>query len=89
MWFPQTPGGLLTIEAIRDKLKSISGCLDNRVFGKAALRKYRRLKNLQKGPISRIGLRKMVMKFEETGDMGVLPGRARKPDCQRSHYLCG
>ncbi|GFY33988.1 uncharacterized protein TNCV_4596961 [Trichonephila clavipes] len=29
-------------------------------------------------PISRIGLRKMIMKFEETGNLGVLPGKGRK-----------
>ncbi|GFW88899.1 uncharacterized protein TNCV_2683331 [Trichonephila clavipes] len=45
----------------------------------AALREYRRLKDLQKGALSRIDLRKMIMKFEETGDLGVLPGRERKP----------
>ncbi|GFT98651.1 hypothetical protein TNCV_3829431 [Trichonephila clavipes] len=37
------------------------------------------LKDLQKGPISRIDLRKTIMKFEETGDLGVLPGRGQKP----------
>ncbi|GFW91415.1 uncharacterized protein TNCV_3375811 [Trichonephila clavipes] len=39
----------------------------------AALLEYRRLKDLRKGPISKIGLRKMTMKFEETGNLGVLP----------------
>ncbi|GFX40200.1 hypothetical protein TNCV_4318351 [Trichonephila clavipes] len=46
---------------------------------KVALQEYHRLKDLRKGPISSIGLRKMIMKFEETGDLGVLPGRRRKP----------
>ncbi|GFW82089.1 hypothetical protein TNCV_1169981 [Trichonephila clavipes] len=41
-----------------------------------ALQVYRRLKDLQKGPISRIGSRKMNLKF---GDLGVLPGRGKKP----------
>ncbi|GFV83781.1 hypothetical protein TNCV_2555671 [Trichonephila clavipes] len=37
------------------------------------------LKDLRKGPISKIDLRKMVMKFEDSGDLGVLPGRGRRP----------
>ncbi|GFT48089.1 hypothetical protein TNCV_178591 [Trichonephila clavipes] len=46
----------------------------------AALGEYRRcLKDLQKGPISRIDLRKMIMKFKDSGDSGLLPGRGRKP----------
>ncbi|GFX14932.1 hypothetical protein TNCV_1486731 [Trichonephila clavipes] len=32
----------------------------------------------KKAPYIRIYLRKMIMKFEETGDLGVLPGRRRK-----------
>ncbi|GFW28799.1 hypothetical protein TNCV_201221 [Trichonephila clavipes] len=44
-----------------------------------ALREYHHLKDLPKGPISRIDLKKMIMKFQETGDLGVLPGRGRKP----------
>ncbi|GFS62198.1 hypothetical protein TNCV_477241 [Trichonephila clavipes] len=44
-----------------------------------ALREYRHLKDLRKGPVSRIGLRTMIMKFEETRDLGVLPGRGWKP----------
>ncbi|GFX53687.1 hypothetical protein TNCV_1596331 [Trichonephila clavipes] len=35
----------------------------------AALREYRRLKHLRKGPKLRIDLRKIIMKFEETGDL--------------------
>lgn len=45
----------------------------------AALREYRRLKGLRKGPMSKNGLKKMIMKFEATGDFGVQPGRGRKP----------
>ncbi|GFT48090.1 hypothetical protein TNCV_178601 [Trichonephila clavipes] len=46
----------------------------------AALCEYRHwLKDLQKCYISRIDLRKMIMKFEETGGSGLLPGRGRKP----------
>ncbi|GFV43933.1 hypothetical protein TNCV_492591 [Trichonephila clavipes] len=44
----------------------------------AALREYRRLKHVRKGPISKIGL-KMIMKFEDNGNLGVLRGKGRKP----------
>ena len=43
----------------------------------AALREYRRVKGLRRGPMSTNGLRKM-MKFENTGDFGVAPGRGRR-----------
>ena len=45
----------------------------------AALREYRRMKGLRRGPMSTNGLKKMVMKFESTGDFGVAPGRGRWP----------
>ncbi|GFW38146.1 hypothetical protein TNCV_602221 [Trichonephila clavipes] len=38
-----------------------------------------RLKDLRKGPISRIGLRKLIKKSEEIGDLRVLPERGHKP----------
>ncbi|GFV54785.1 hypothetical protein TNCV_33051 [Trichonephila clavipes] len=45
----------------------------------ADLQEYRQLKDLRKGPIPRIGLRKMVMKFEKkTGDLDVLSRRRRR-----------
>ncbi|GFU19368.1 hypothetical protein TNCV_3032821 [Trichonephila clavipes] len=37
-----------------------------------------KIKDVRRGPISRIGL-KMIMKCEDTSDLGVLPGRRRKP----------
>ncbi|GFU99052.1 DUF4817 domain-containing protein [Trichonephila clavipes] len=45
-----------------------------------SLTEYFRLKGMRKSPISRIGLRNMVIKFEETGYLGVVPGRGREPD---------
>ncbi|GFS56620.1 transposable element Tcb2 transposase [Trichonephila clavipes] len=42
-----------------------------------AQREHRLLRDLRKGPISRVDLSKMIMKFEDTGDLGVLPGRGR------------
>lgn len=42
-----------------------------------ALREYRRLKCLRKGPMSRQALKKMIQKFEETGDLGVMRRRGR------------
>ncbi|GBN13602.1 hypothetical protein AVEN_260752-1 [Araneus ventricosus] len=43
-----------------------------------ALRDYRRLKGLQKGTMSRQALKKMITKFEDAGELGVLQGRLRK-----------
>ena len=45
----------------------------------AALREYRRLKGLRKGPMTIAGLRKMVLRFENSGTLQVLPGRGHKP----------
>ncbi|GFW71423.1 hypothetical protein TNCV_538411 [Trichonephila clavipes] len=45
----------------------------------AALSEYHHLKDLRKSPISRIGLRIMLIKFELTEYLGVLPGRRKKP----------
>ncbi|GFV12499.1 hypothetical protein TNCV_1792781 [Trichonephila clavipes] len=42
------------------------------------MHEYRLLKDLQKGSILRIGLRKMIMKFEEIGVLGALPERGWK-----------
>ncbi|GFV64128.1 hypothetical protein TNCV_1220191 [Trichonephila clavipes] len=42
-----------------------------------AQREHRLIRDLRKGPISRIDLSEMSMKFEDTGDLGVLPGRGR------------
>ncbi|GFT32039.1 hypothetical protein TNCV_3468721 [Trichonephila clavipes] len=62
-----------------DARTSVCVCTcDNGSNHLAALCEYRRLKDLQKGLISRIGLRKMIIKFEETGNLSMLPGRGRK-----------
>lgn len=44
-----------------------------------ALRRFRTLKNLRTGPMTTEGLRKMVLKFEQTGSLSLKPGRGRKP----------
>lgn len=43
-----------------------------------ALRKFRSLKRLRKGPLSSQGLTNMITKFEATGTLGIQPGRGRK-----------
>ncbi|GBM52533.1 hypothetical protein AVEN_230564-1 [Araneus ventricosus] len=43
-----------------------------------ALREYRRLKGLRKGPMLRQALKKMITKIEETWELGVLQGRGHK-----------
>ena len=44
-----------------------------------ALREYRCINGLRRGPMLANGLKKMMMKFENTGDFGVAPGRGRQP----------
>ncbi|GFV86629.1 uncharacterized protein TNCV_4184831 [Trichonephila clavipes] len=44
-----------------------------------ALRKFRTLKGLRKGPLTAKNLRLMVTKFEETGTLNVRSGRGKKP----------
>ncbi|GFV32343.1 DUF4817 domain-containing protein [Trichonephila clavipes] len=44
-----------------------------------ALRKFRTLKGLRKGPLTAKNLRLMVTKFEETGSLNVRSGRGKKP----------
>ncbi|GFW58698.1 DUF4817 domain-containing protein [Trichonephila clavipes] len=44
-----------------------------------ALRKFRTLKGMRKGPLTAINHRLMVTKFEETGSLNVRSGRGRKP----------
>ncbi|GFX54935.1 uncharacterized protein TNCV_3318521 [Trichonephila clavipes] len=44
----------------------------------AALREFRRLKNLRKGPLLPQALKRMIARFEKTGHIGVQPSRGRK-----------
>ncbi|GFU86465.1 uncharacterized protein TNCV_1418171 [Trichonephila clavipes] len=44
-----------------------------------ALRKFRTLKGLRKGPLTAKNLRWMVTKFEETGSLNFCSGRGKKP----------
>lgn len=45
----------------------------------AALREYRRIKGIRRGPLSAVALKNMIRKFELTGDLGIAPGRGRRP----------
>ncbi|GFY34452.1 hypothetical protein TNCV_2821381 [Trichonephila clavipes] len=44
-----------------------------------ALRKFRTLKGLRKGPLTAKNLQLMVTKFEKTGSLNVCSGRGNKP----------
>ncbi|GFU72870.1 uncharacterized protein TNCV_4909991 [Trichonephila clavipes] len=44
----------------------------------AALREFRRLKNLRKGPLLPQALKRIIARFEKTGHIGVQPDRGRK-----------
>ena len=48
---------------------------ENKGNAAAALREFRRLKNLRKGPLLPQALRRMISRFEKTGDLRVQPGR--------------
>ncbi|GFY18079.1 DUF4817 domain-containing protein [Trichonephila clavipes] len=45
----------------------------------AALREFRRLKNLRKGPLLPQVLKGMITRFEKTGHLGVQPGCSSAP----------
>ncbi|GFX28746.1 hypothetical protein TNCV_4249851 [Trichonephila clavipes] len=51
----------------------------NDISAIVALRKFRTLKGMQKGPLTAINLQLMITKFEETGSLNVRSGRGRKP----------
>ncbi|GFV55818.1 DUF4817 domain-containing protein [Trichonephila clavipes] len=42
------------------------------------VKEFRRLKRIRRGPVTPYALRKMIQKFETTGQFGILPGRRRK-----------
>ncbi|GBM63013.1 hypothetical protein AVEN_12287-1 [Araneus ventricosus] len=44
----------------------------------AAAKEFRSMKPIRRGPMSSCALRKMIQKFETTGQLGILPGRERK-----------
>ena len=45
----------------------------------SALREYRRMKGLRRGSMLTNGLKKTMIKLENTGDFGVASGRGRRP----------
>ncbi|GBN65452.1 hypothetical protein AVEN_99134-1 [Araneus ventricosus] len=51
---------------------------ENKGNAAAALREFRRLKNLRKATLLPQDLRRMIARFEKTGHLGVQPGRGRK-----------
>ncbi|GBN28419.1 hypothetical protein AVEN_191011-1 [Araneus ventricosus] len=44
----------------------------------AAVKEFRRMKQIRRGSMSPCALRKMIQKFETTGKLGILPSRGRK-----------
>ncbi|GBN46715.1 hypothetical protein AVEN_149538-1 [Araneus ventricosus] len=44
----------------------------------AAVKEFRRMKQIRRCPMFPCALRKMIWKFETTGKLGILPGRGRK-----------
>ena len=52
---------------------------ENKRNAAAALRKFSLIKNLRKGPLLARALKRMIARFEITGDLRVQPDRGRKP----------
>ena len=52
---------------------------ENKENAAAAPRKFRLIKNIRKGPLHPEALKRMIARFEKTGDLRVQPGRGRKP----------
>ncbi|GBL95532.1 hypothetical protein AVEN_54133-1 [Araneus ventricosus] len=42
----------------------------------ATVKEFRRMKQIRRGPMSPCALRKMIQKFETTGQLGILPGKS-------------
>ena len=51
---------------------------ENKGNAAAALRKFRLIKNLRKGPLLPQALKRMIARLEKTGDLRIQPGRGRK-----------
>ena len=52
---------------------------ENKENAATGLRKIRLIKNLFKGPLLPQALKRMIARFEKTGDLRVQPGRRRTP----------
>ena len=52
---------------------------ENKGNAAAALRKFRLIKNLRKGPLLPQALKRMIARLEKTGDLRIQPARGRKP----------
>ena len=56
------------------------------------LKEYQRMKRLRRGPMNVNGLKNMITKFEQTGELGIIPGtrglRPVNPErMQQTHTL--
>ncbi|GBN02983.1 hypothetical protein AVEN_255938-1 [Araneus ventricosus] len=56
----------------------IEQCLMKGMVVEGVVKEFRRMKQIRKGPMSSCALRKMIQKFETTGQLEILPGRGRK-----------
>lgn len=72
------PAVMMTVSLVERALL-VKLFYENKGNSAAAVREFRRIKNLRRGPMSTKGIRAMIKRFEETGKLGVRPGRGRKP----------
>lgn len=63
---------------LKEKALLVKLFYQNNSNAAAALREFRKLKDVRRGPMSDRGVHKMIKKFEETGKLDILPGRGRK-----------
>ena len=57
---------------------------ENKGNDAAALRKFRLIKNLRKGPLLPQAIKRMIARLEKSRNLRVQPGRERKPSFQIS-----
>lgn len=62
---------------LKDKALLVKLFYQNDENSAAAIRAFRRLKNIRRGPMTPRALRDMMKKFERTGQLGILSGRGR------------
>ncbi|GFR12617.1 hypothetical protein TNCT_585711 [Trichonephila clavata] len=67
---------LMTVSLVERAL-SVKLFCENKGNSSAAVREFRRRKNLRRGPMPTKGIREIIKRFEEAGKLGIQPGRKR------------
>ncbi|GBN35733.1 hypothetical protein AVEN_251779-1 [Araneus ventricosus] len=67
-----------TMPTLQEKVLPVKLFYLNQQNSVSAVKEFHRMKRIRRGPMSPCALRKMIQKFETTGQLGILPGRGRK-----------